>query len=164
MPQGVEAAHVVGASMAGLLLTLLGVRHRRRVASLTFISTMSPDPDAGMGEDYFAALEGNDRVEDLVRPWATPVRSTAGGQPSTWLVPTCALCIALPPSSDPRKRLPARLADGRGSLHHRRALPGRPRRPRSRLAPRHAKAFAPGIPRAMASVIEGMGHLPRPAD
>lgn len=63
---GVRDAHVVGISMAGLVMLHLATRHSERVASLTFISAMSPDPGAGIGEDFFAALDSRDRVAELV--------------------------------------------------------------------------------------------------
>ncbi len=42
---GVEKAHVVGASMSGGTVLILGVDHPARVATLTFQSTTTGDPD-----------------------------------------------------------------------------------------------------------------------
>lgn len=53
-------------------MTLVDLADRRSdlVASLTFIAAMSPDPEAGMGEDFFAALEA-DPVDGMLRAMAT---------------------------------------------------------------------------------------------
>ena len=65
----VETAHVVGISMAGLMLTYLAGHHAARVRSLTYIAALSPHPEAGMGEDFFGALDVDepDRADELVR-------------------------------------------------------------------------------------------------
>ena len=57
---GVERAHVVGCSMFGALVLLLGVDHPDRVASLTFVSTSTCEPGlppiGGHGPDQPADL------------------------------------------------------------------------------------------------------------
>ena len=57
---GVERAHVVGCSMFGALVLLLGVDHSDRVASLTFVSTSTCEPGlppiGGHGPDRPADL------------------------------------------------------------------------------------------------------------
>ena len=160
---GIDAAHVVGVSMAGLVLTHLGARHRRRVASLTFISAMSPDPVAGMGEDFFAALESNDRVEDLVRAmgnaseidrrWAA--QHVAGAELRAAHRPDAvqrhqeaAFRLGWPTVED-LSTIDVPCLVVHGTLD--RVLP---------VA--HAEALAAAIPLAMTSVIVGMGHPPSP--
>ncbi len=62
---GIDRAHVVGYSMSGAIALLLGVDHPERVASLTFASTSTGEPDLpplGGG--------GPDRPADLSDPAA----------------------------------------------------------------------------------------------
>ena len=65
---GCSAAHVVGISMAGLIMADLVSRHAERVSSLTFVAAMSPDPDAGMGDDFFgpAGIDPAERLGGLL--------------------------------------------------------------------------------------------------
>ena len=67
---GAGPVHLVGVSMGGMTLVDLADRRSDLVASLTFIAAMSPDPEAGMGEDFFAALEA-DPVDGMLRAMAT---------------------------------------------------------------------------------------------
>ena len=80
---GIAAAHVVGLSMGGLILVDLAARRPGRVSSATFLSAMSPDPDAGFGEDFFAALDSGD-VGVLTAVLASDVvmRADGGGKVS----------------------------------------------------------------------------------
>jgi pimeloyl-ACP methyl ester carboxylesterase len=60
---GIDQAHVVGYSMSGAIALLLGVDHPERVASLTFASTSTGEPDLPpMGGG------GPDRPADLSDP------------------------------------------------------------------------------------------------
>jgi pimeloyl-ACP methyl ester carboxylesterase len=59
----VDAAHLVGISMGGILLVDLCSRRPDLVASLVFVAALSPDPAAGMGEDFFAAICRPDRSD-----------------------------------------------------------------------------------------------------
>lgn len=64
-------AHVLGFSMGGIVLTDLVARHTDRVSSCCFVSAMSPDPQAGIGEDFFAFGEP-DLVEATLHGMGTP--------------------------------------------------------------------------------------------
>lgn len=163
---GVASAHVVGISMAGLVMTHLASRHVDRVSSLTFIAAMSPDPEAGMGEDFFVALDADtDRVAGLVhamgettegdRRWAATCIS-AGDRRAAYRPEAVdrhqAAAFRLDwPTSDALDaiRVPTLVIHGR--LDN--VLP---------LA--HAEAIGAGIARASLTVVDDMGHIPRLAD
>ncbi len=51
---GVGNAHAMGISMGGMLLVDLASRRPSRILSQVYLSAMSPDPDAGFGDDFFA--------------------------------------------------------------------------------------------------------------
>jgi 3-oxoadipate enol-lactonase len=158
------SAHLVGLSMGGLLLVDIAARAPERVLSLTFLSAASPDPEAGIGEDFFEMM-GDDPVGTIAgamgatteadRAWVAeevaeaarraPLRPDAGRRHqdaalrSVWPAPEQLAAIAAPSlaihGSDDRK------------------LP---------LA--HGEAFAARIPDCVLVVEQGMGHLPRPAE
>jgi pimeloyl-ACP methyl ester carboxylesterase len=161
---GVERAHVVGISMAGMLMADVASTHPERVASLTFVSAMSPDPDAGMGPDFFATRDG-DRYETMLRAmgdtsegdraWLAellraadehaPVRPEAVARHMAaafrfgWIGPEVLASI----------RTPTTVVHG----HLDQTLPTG-----------HADALAHGIDGATLVLRVGMGHLPRPDD
>jgi pimeloyl-ACP methyl ester carboxylesterase len=158
------AAHVVGISMAGLILVDVATRTPCRVLSLTLLSAASPDPDAGVGEDFFDMMN-DDPVGTIIRAmgpttdadrdWVeremddaarrAPHRPDAGQRHQE----------AAYRSSWPTKEqlgditAPTLVIHGGGD----RKLP---------LA--HAQAFVQGIPDSELVVIDDMGHLPRPAE
>lgn len=68
---GVERAHIIGASMGGMITQLVGLRHPERVLSLAPIMS-SPDPGA-----VTDAMEGKDVAYDLSPP--TPEVLAAAG-------------------------------------------------------------------------------------
>ena len=161
---GVERAHLVGISMAGMLMVDVASTHPERVASLTFVSAMSPDPDAGMGPDFFATRDG-DRVEamlramgdtsDADRAWVAdllrdadahaPARPDAAERHMAaafrvgWIGPEVMADIGAP-TTVVHGRLDQTLPTG------------------------HATALADGIEGATLVLRDGMGHLPRPDD
>lgn len=164
---GVSVAHVAGISMAGLVMGHLGARHGDRVGSLTFISAMSPDPDAGMGEDFFGALDADDadRVADLVqamgetteadRQWAVTVIDVGdrrvAPRPEAVVRHQDAAFRLDWPTSESLRAIAVPTLVFHGALD--RVLP---------VA--HAEALADGITGSSLRVIDGMGHIPRPGD
>jgi 3-oxoadipate enol-lactonase len=159
---GLEAAHLVGLSMGGLLIVDLACRAPERVLSLTFLSAASPDPDAGVGDDFFDLMDDDPTgtiiramgaTTDEDRAWVAlqvaeaelraPSRPDAGQRHqdaayrSVWpsldqLAEISAPCLAIHGTAD--RKLPIR----------------------------HGEAFARGIPACELVVMDGMGHIPRP--
>jgi pimeloyl-ACP methyl ester carboxylesterase len=159
-----SAAHLVGLSMAGLLIVDLAIRAPARLLSITLLSAVSPDPEAGIGEDFFDLMDddpdgtiiramGPTTDEDRVwvareiadaarrappRPAADQYHQEAAYR-STW--PTKEQLSAV--------RAPCLVIHGSAD----RTLPLR-----------HGLAFHEGIPASELVVMDGMGHLPRPAE
>lgn len=161
---GIAAAHVVAVSMAGLISVHLATRHVARVSSLTLVSAMSPDPAAGMGDDFFAALDGDPidvtiaamgQVDDDDRSWAAAeLRRAALRAPArpdaVVRHQEAAFRLDWPTVDDLRAiAAPVRVIHGLED----RVLP---------VA--HAAAFGREVPGAVVDVRDGMGHLPRPRD
>jgi 3-oxoadipate enol-lactonase len=162
-----RTAHVVGISMAGLVMTHLAGQHSTRVRSLTYVGAMSPDPDAGMGEEFFAALDVDetDRVAGLVRAmgstseadraWAA-ASIEAGDQRAAYRTDAvarhqeAAFRLDWPTMETLRSiRVSTQVIHGRLD----RVLP---------VA--HANAIAAAIPGASLTIIDDMGHIPRLRD
>ena len=161
---GVERPHLVGVSMGGLQLIDLAVRYPGRAASLTFVSAMSPDPDAGIGEDFFAAFDGDPLtlrldamgdIDDADRAWATAeverAHDRAPARPEAVAHHQEAAFRAPWPTLEDLARITTAtvVVHGEGD----RVLP---------VA--HGQALANGIRGARLEVRPGMGHLPRPRD
>lgn len=153
--------HVVGLSMAGLISVDLATRAPERVASITFLSAMSPDPDAGFGPAFFAGSE-LDEVDAILaamgataeddRSWVveeiTRSRRRADPRPQAReRHQNAALRFGWPELSRLSKIF-APTVVVHGSADE--VLP---------LA--HAEALANGIEGATLDIIDGMGHLPR---
>lgn len=160
---GVDRAVLVGVSMAGLLLVDLATRAPERVAGVVFVSAMSPDPDAGMGPDFFAALDGEPldllvgamgEVDAADRAWAEAELARAEARAPRRPEAVARHQEAAMRFGWPTLDLLARIAVPAVVVHgtHDRVLP---------LA--HAEALAGGIPGAHLTVLDGMGHLPRPS-
>ena len=161
---GVGPVHLVGVSMGGVILVDLCTRHPELMRSATFVSAMSPDPEAGMGEDFFAAI-GADPLAATVRAMGVTDeddRAWAGAE-----------------QAHAARRAPPR--PGAAERHQEAAFRlGWPELARlaeievpalvvhgeiDRVLPvAHAEALAAGIAGSRMVVREGMGHLPRPAD
>ena len=164
---GVDAAHVVGISMAGLVMAHLVSRHADRVRSLTFVAAMSPDPDVGMGEDFFGAidLDPDDRIAGLVRAmgettaedrrWAAAV--IAAGDIRATLRPDA---VRLHQEAAFRLDWPT-VSSLRGVEVPTQAFHGQ----LDRVLPvAHADAIGAGIAGASVTIVDGMGHIPRLGD
>lgn len=156
---GVEQAHVLALSMGGLILIDLATRVPQRLLSATFLSAMSPDPDAGMGPAIFDGI-GSDPIDGTLasmgapsttdRAWLTdevaraseraPLRPEAGERHQAALFrlgwPTLEALGAID--------LPTLVVHGSAD----RTLPTA-----------HAEALARGVPGAHLSIVDGMGHL-----
>lgn len=163
----VEAAHVVGISMAGLVMAHLVSRHADRVRSLTFIAAMSPDPNAGVGEDFFGAadLDPTDRVAGLVRAmgettiadrqWAAAAIAAgdtrAAHRPDAVVLhQEAAFRLDWPTMASFRSvQVPTLVVHGQLD----RVLP---------IA--HTEAIGAGIAAASVTIVDGMGHVPRLRD
>lgn len=164
---GVVAAHVAGISMAGLVMTHLATSHADRVLSLTFIAAMSPDPDAGFGDDFFGALDldPTDRVAALVRSmgettqvdrdWAATTiadadRRAAHRPDAVVRHQDAAFRLDWPTLDSLRSvKVPTVVVHGRLD----RVLP---------VA--HATAFGSTIPTATVRILDRMGHIPTLAE
>lgn len=164
---GVSAAHVVGISMAGLVMAHLATRYAERVRSLAFIAAMSTEPKAGMGEDFFGALDADpsDRVAELInamgetteadRRWvaATIEAGDRRATPRPEAVhrhQEAAFRMDWPVAESLRSvRVPTLVVHG--------AL--------DRVLPvAHAEALAGGIDGSSLRIVDTMGHIPRRAD
>lgn len=158
---------MVGVSMAGLVMAHLVSRHPERVASLTFVAVMSPDPEAGMGVDFFGApdLDPADRPAALVRAMGDV---TAGDR--DWAVSTIAAADARAahrPDAVERHQDAAFRLDwpSPDSLRHvdvpTQVVHGR----LDRVLPiAHAEAIGALVPAASVTIVDGMGHIPRRDD
>jgi 3-oxoadipate enol-lactonase len=161
---GVDAAHVIGVSMAGLIMVDMAVRAPERVASLLFVSAMSPDPDAGMGDDFFLGLEGEPldnllramgEVSAADREWVVAHLEAAGRRapprPEAAARHQEAAFRLGWPTLDDLGRIGAPTAVVHGRLD--RMLPAA-----------HAEALARGVQGATLELRDSMGHIPRSQD
>ncbi len=157
-------AHWIGVSMGGLQLVDLATRHADRVATLTFIAGMSPDPDAGFGEAFFAELPA-DPVEALVaalgdvddgdRAWVRAEIDAAARR-----------APARPGASEAHMAASMRLGWptlGQLAQIHVPTIVVHGTEDRT-LPMAHAVALANGLTGSEILLRDGMGHLPRPAD
>lgn len=164
---GIVDAHVVGISMAGLVMSHLAARHGDRVRSLTFIAAMSPDPEAGMGEDFFEALDidATNRVAALVhamgetteadRRWAA-VTIAAGERRAPYRPDAVGL------HQEAAFRFDWPTVESLGSVR----VPSLVFHGRlDRILPvAHAEAFGVHVDGTSVTIVDGMGHIPRLAD
>lgn len=75
---GVEQAHIVGASMGGMIAQVIGLNHPERVLTLTPIMS-TPNPGAMLG-----ALEGESGGATLSPPTAEVIEAVASGATLDW--------------------------------------------------------------------------------
>lgn len=75
---GVEQAHIVGASMGGMITQVIGLNHPERVLTLTPIMS-TPNPGATLG-----ALDGDDAGEALSPPTPEVIEAVVAGAALDW--------------------------------------------------------------------------------
>ena len=169
---GIERAHVLGASMGGMIAQTMAIEHPERCLSLISVMSSPGDPRAGQADARGAggaASATADRARRLHRH-RRPHRACArrrSTSTSTSLAPgrPAAYDRAFYPEGAPT---PAR-RDLRQRRPHRRAGQGRgpdARHPRARRHPDHADGgtlTAEAIPEASLLLLAHMGHdLPEP--
>jgi 3-oxoadipate enol-lactonase len=163
---GVERAHLVAFSMSGLHLVDLATRAPDRLASATFLSAMSPDPDAGFGEYFFVALD--DEVDAATLVLGAMGSPTA--EDRAWVEDELARAAARAPSRPEaaQRHMDAAMRVGWPGLEQLAqvrvptlVLQGDADRTLPLL---HGQALAKGIDGAELVVVPGMGHLPRPGE
>lgn len=157
----VDRAHTVAVSMGGMITVDLVSRFPDRVLSSVFIAAMSPDPEGGIGPDFFAGLQGADPAEVILalmgspdvedRYWVdaeldraarrSPARPDAGQRHMA-----ASLRFGWPELAQLDSfTTPALVIHGTAD----RVLPLQ-----------HARSLAAGIDGSDLELIEGMGHLP----
>lgn len=159
----VDAAHLVGISMGGILLVDLGSRRPDLVASLVFIAALSPDPVAGIGPDFFAAI-GADPLEAMLR-----AMNDTSPESRAWVEGELARAARRAPArpeaaqrhQDAAFRLGWPQPDVLGTI-------GAPslviHGDGDQVLPlHHAHSLAAGITNCQLVVMAGMGHIPQPA-
>ncbi len=161
---GADRVHVVAVSMGGMVAVDLAARHAARVASVVFISAMSPDPQAGIGEAFFAGITA-ERVAGTLASMGSPsaadeawvrrnlerARERAPERPEAATRHQLAALRLGWPDVETLGRVTAPALVVHGSAD--RVLP---------LA--HAHALADGIVASRLHVVDGMGHLPTRAE
>lgn len=158
---GAGRAHVLGFSMGGIVLTDLVARHADRVSSCCFISAMSPDPQAGIGEAFFASFDEPDLVEATLHGMGTPTErdrrfvedeirralERAPARPEAGERHQAAAYRLEWPELDVLASVDAPSLAVHGSAD--RSLPVR-----------HAQSFGRQMPACRVEIIDGMGHIP----
>jgi pimeloyl-ACP methyl ester carboxylesterase len=158
-----ERADVVGFSMGGLQLSDFATRYADRVRSVVFLSAMSLDPEAGMGENFF--VFDPDPVAGALRAMGPTTEADRA-----WLDAELALASARAPGR-PEAAERHQAAAFRGEWGDLSLLA-------EVLAPAlvvhgdadqtlplaHGHAIAAGVASGELVVMPGMGHLPRPAE
>ena len=170
---GIDSAHVVGASMGGMIAQTMAIEHPERVRSLVSIMSTTgsrwtghaePQGDGGPARPPAQGPRGRDRArgQDLQRDrLARLPASTRSACATSPAAPTTA--ATAPPAS--LRQLHAITASGDRTQ----ALRGvqrpdhrDPRQPRPARPPAGGRATARAIPGARLKMIDGMGHdLPR---
>ena len=158
---GIDRAHMVGFSMGGIVLVDLASRWPERVLSCSFVSALSPDPDAGFGEQFFSSMEQDDAATAMLAAMGSPTEDDR-----VWLgeelLRSLERARARPEAAFRHQAAAFRLGwpelttlgeiDVPGLVIHGigdQTLP---------IA--HAEAFEHGMPHCHAEYIDGMGHLP----
>lgn len=158
---GASRAQVLGFSMGGIVLTDFVARHADRVSSCCFVSAMSPDPEAGIGEDFFASFDESDLVEATLHGMGTPTHrdrqfvedeirrafERAPARPEAGERHQAAALRFGWPELEVLASVDAPSLAVHGSAD--RSLPVR-----------HAQAFGRQIPTCQVEIIDGMGHIP----
>lgn len=161
----VSRVHTVAVSMGGMITVDLVSRFGHRVMSSTFIAAMSPDPDAGMGPDFFAPLGTTDRTSMLMAMMGNPDESDRA-----WMKEETRLAAerAAERPEAAERHMAASFRFGWPTLDQlgdfvspALVVHGT----NDRLLPiAHAHALARGIEGSSLHLVDGMGHLPTPRE
>lgn len=158
---GRDGAHTVAVSMGGMITVDLVSRHPDRVLSSVFIAAMSPDPEAGFGPDFFAALDIEDPVDMFLALMGSP-----SDDDRAWVVAELeradSRCPRRPEAGT--RHMAASFRFGWAELNQLSnfAAPALViHGTADRVLPvRHATSLATGIHHSELELIDGMGHLP----
>ena len=157
---GIDRVHVVGLSMGGMVAVDLAVRHAEHIASVVFLSAMSPDPQAGMGPRFFDGIgadpvvgtlasmgAASDDDERWMRDRVATAQARAAPRPdAAFRHQQAALRLGWPTPDDLAAiAAPTLVVHGAVDLV---------------LPVAHAHALAGRIPDARLHLVDGMGHLP----
>jgi pimeloyl-ACP methyl ester carboxylesterase len=157
---GIDRVHVVGLSMGGMVTAALAVRHAEHVASVVFLSAMSPDTQAGMGPRFFDGIGADPVVGTLASMGA------ASDDDERWMRARVATAQAraAPRPDAARRHQQAALRLGWPTPEDLAAIDAPTLVVHGGvdlvLPVAHAHALADGIPNARLHEVDGMGHLP----
>jgi pimeloyl-ACP methyl ester carboxylesterase len=158
---GIGRAHMVGFSMGGIVLVDLASRRPDRVLSCSFVAAMSPDPDAGFGEQFFSSMEHDDAATAMLAAMGSPTEDDR-----VWLAGELLRSLERAPAR-PEAAFRHQAAAFRLGWPELTALgeidvPGLAVHGTvdQSLPTAHAEAFERWMPNCNAEYIDGMGHLP----
>lgn len=156
-----DQAHTVAVSMGGMITVDLVSRFRARIASTTLIAAMSPNPDAGMGPDFFAPLGDSDHADLILAAMGSPTEDER-----RWVIEELDRASQRAPDRPEaiERHMAASLRFGWPEPHQLADFDNPAlivHGTADRLLPlTHARSFSEGIARSDLQILDGMGHLP----